>query len=105
MQTEPREFGTIAAAKLGRGFARISSQFRSSRGRSLSTCSPGMLDEAFAVFSRIDEGGTVPNQHTAPPAKNGRANLQSAARDLAASISAQLDSIIDNVTSSNACCR
>jgi hypothetical protein len=64
-----------------------------------------MLDEAFAVFSRIDEGGTVPNQHTAPPAKNGRANLQSAARDLAASISAQLDSIIDNVTSSNACCR
>src|SRR3954464_9182718 len=93
MQTEPREFGTIAAAKLGRGFARISPKFRGLHGRFVSTCSPGMLDEAFAVFSRIDAGGTVANQHTAPVAKNHARDLPSAARDLVASISAQLESI------------
>jgi hypothetical protein len=52
-----------------------------------------MLDEAFAVFSRIDAGGTVANQHTAPTAKNHRRDLPSAARDLVTRISAQLESI------------
>src|SRR5437764_4150362 len=93
MQTEPREFQTMAASKLGRGFSRTPSQFGPSRGQSLSTCSPGMLDEAFAVYSRVDAGGTVGNQHTEPMAKNRPANLQSVARDLVASISDQLESI------------
>jgi hypothetical protein len=90
MRTEPSEFRTMAAGKLRKRFAKV---FRPSRGEARPICSPDTLDEAFAVYARFDAGEIVGDNRTEPLAKNSSAILQSAARDLFASISAQMESI------------
>jgi hypothetical protein len=92
MQTEPHEFRAMTAGKIEKGFSRIS-QHIASTYRHAEMCSPEMVDQAFAVYSRIDTGVARRKPIFDGAAKHGPKSLQSAARELVASISAQLESV------------
>jgi hypothetical protein len=91
MQMEPLEVRAATSNKLGRAFTRFLRDVRPPHSHAAGS-STEMLDEAFAVYSRFDKA--VPKSDKAMQSgSHGAVVLQSAARDLLASISAQLESI------------
>ena len=93
MQTEPLEFRSTVVNKRGKSLARTSQYVGSALGQVAAGLSADMLDEAFAVYSRIDAGTTSADQLSEPSALHRPKNAQLAARELVASISVQLAAI------------
>src|SRR5690348_13332015 len=92
MRMELPEFRSKLAGGRRKLSRRTFSQTFSSRARA-ATCNAEMLDEAFAVYSRVDAGETTRQSIEAESSADGREEFNSAARKLTASISAQLESL------------